>query len=42
MTNPCEVHGEDTRASCVDHVGRNWTDLRPKSLAELMDSASRG
>ncbi|GAA4800494.1 MbtH family protein [Streptomyces ziwulingensis] len=26
------VHGEDTRAACLEYVERNWTDLRPKSL----------
>ena len=26
------VHGEASRAECLDYVARNWTDLRPKSL----------
>lgn len=26
------VHGEATRAECLDYVERNWTDMRPKSL----------
>ncbi|MEH0401371.1 MbtH family protein [[Kitasatospora] papulosa] len=26
------THQEDTRQACLDHVERNWTDLRPKSL----------
>ncbi|MFG2718581.1 MbtH family protein [Streptomyces sp. NPDC048416] len=26
------VHGQDTRQSCLDHIERNWTDMRPKSL----------
>ncbi|MEZ7004819.1 MbtH family protein [Streptomyces sp. SCSIO 75703] len=28
------VHGEDTRAACLEYVERNWTDLRPRSLRE--------
>ncbi|MET9927370.1 MULTISPECIES: MbtH family protein [unclassified Streptomyces] len=28
------VHPEDTRQACLDHVERNWTDLRPRSLVE--------
>ena len=35
------VHGGDTRQACLDHVEHHWTDMRPKSLAELMDSAAR-
>ncbi|MFI5606843.1 MbtH family protein [Amycolatopsis sp. NPDC051903] len=30
--------GPDSRQACLDHVERNWTDLRPKSLIEAMDS----
>ncbi|MGI5440907.1 MbtH family protein [Streptomyces shenzhenensis] len=30
------VHGPDTRAACLDHIDRNWTDMRPRSLAEAM------
>lgn len=30
------VHGEDTRAACLEYVEEHWTDMRPKSLiAEL-------
>ncbi|MER5495889.1 MULTISPECIES: MbtH family protein [unclassified Streptomyces] len=25
--------GENTREACLDFVGTNWTDLRPRSLA---------
>lgn len=32
------AHGQDTRQSCLDYVERNWTDMRPRSLAEAMDS----
>ncbi|MFF9351954.1 MbtH family protein [Streptomyces sp. NPDC014734] len=28
------VHGEDTRAACLEYVERNWTDLRPMSLVK--------
>lgn len=30
------VHGEDSRAECLDYVERNWTDIRPKSLRDAM------
>ena len=30
------VHGEDTRAACLDYIETNWTDMRPKSLIEEM------
>jgi MbtH protein len=30
--------GEDTRQACLDHVERNWTDLRPKSLIKEMEA----
>ena len=33
-----KVFGEDTRQACLDHIEANWTDLRPRSLVELMDS----
>lgn len=29
--------GEDTRQACLDYIEANWTDLRPRSLATLMD-----
>ena len=31
------VHGEADRQSCLDYVGRHWTDLRPKSLVVQLD-----
>ncbi|MBZ3901366.1 MULTISPECIES: MbtH family protein [Streptomyces] len=31
------VHGPGSRQSCLDHVEANWTDMRPRSLAESMD-----
>ncbi|NEB21447.1 MbtH family NRPS accessory protein [Streptomyces coelicoflavus] len=30
------VHGEDTRAACLEYVERNWTDMRPLSLVWAM------
>ncbi|MFF3500359.1 MbtH family protein [Streptomyces sp. NPDC003247] len=33
------VHGPDSRAACLEHVERNWTDMRPRSLVEAMRGA---
>lgn len=30
------VHGEDTRAACLEYVEQNWTDMRPLSLVNAM------
>ncbi|MEU5425326.1 MbtH family protein [Streptomyces olivoreticuli] len=30
--------GEDGHAACVAHIEANWTDMRPKSLAESTDA----
>ncbi|MDQ1014590.1 MbtH family protein [Streptomyces afghaniensis] len=30
--------GENTREACLEHVEANWTDLRPRSLAESLDA----
>jgi uncharacterized protein YbdZ (MbtH family) len=30
------VHGEDTRAACLEYVETHWTDLRPASLVASM------
>ncbi|MEO3977771.1 MbtH family protein [Streptomyces sp. CAU 1734] len=37
------AHGPDTRVSCVEHIEREWTDMRPKSLVAQMtaDAESR-
>lgn len=32
------VYGEASRASCLDYVEQNWTDMRPKSLREAMSA----
>ncbi|GAA5039868.1 MbtH protein [Thermocatellispora tengchongensis] len=34
------VHGEDTRASCLEYIERNWTDMRPASLVRAMEAAA--
>ncbi|MEV4050457.1 MbtH family protein [Amycolatopsis sp. NPDC049688] len=30
--------GPAPRQDCLDHVEANWTDMRPKSLADTMDT----
>jgi MbtH protein len=30
--------GPSDRQACLDHVEANWTDMRPQSLADAMDS----
>ncbi len=30
------VHGEDTRAECLQYIETRWTDLRPASLIAAM------
>jgi MbtH protein len=27
------MHGEGTRAACLDYIEKHWTDIRPASLA---------
>lgn len=34
------VHQADTRKACLDYINENWTDMRPKSLAESMNRAA--
>ncbi|MEV7727310.1 MbtH family protein [Streptomyces sp. NPDC087917] len=31
--------GEDTRDKCLSYVEEHWTDLRPKSLRDAMETA---
>lgn len=31
------VHGPDGRRECLYYVERNWTDMRPRSLAVTME-----
>ncbi|UKY54856.1 MbtH family protein [Streptomyces inhibens] len=33
------AHGEDSREACLAYVEEHWTDMRPKSLVEVMDGA---
>ncbi len=37
------VHGPGDRRPCLDYIEENWTDMRPRSLAEQMerDQAAR-
>ncbi|MFI6044204.1 MbtH family protein [Nocardia sp. NPDC051321] len=34
------VLGPDKRENCLDHIERNWTDMRPKSLRDAMAADS--
>jgi uncharacterized protein YbdZ (MbtH family) len=34
------AYGEADRASCLDYIEQNWTDIRPRSLREKL--AERG
>lgn len=36
------VHGEADRASCLEYIERNWTDLRPLSLVREMEGHEAG
>ena len=31
-----------TKAECLDHIGRVWTDMRPLSLRNAMDAKRTG
>lgn len=35
-----KVFGEASRAECLDYVNEHWTDLRPQSLIDAMESDS--
>src|SRR5260370_3969482 len=30
------VHPQDSRQACLDYVNQHWTDMRPKSLVDVM------
>jgi uncharacterized protein YbdZ (MbtH family) len=32
------VHGPTVRAACLEHIERNWTDMRPRSLVLDMEA----
>ncbi|MFD8986003.1 MbtH family protein [Streptomyces sp. NPDC059564] len=34
------VFGEESREKCLSHVEERWTDLRPRSLRDAMDTAA--
>jgi MbtH protein len=34
------AHDTDTRQACLDHIERNWVDMRPRSLIESMSGES--
>ena len=36
------VHDSATRASCLEYIRQNWTDMRPKSLIERMKKSEQG
>lgn len=33
-----QVYGEAGRGDCLQYVEEHWTDMRPKSLRDAMDS----
>jgi MbtH protein len=35
-----EISGKASRAACLDHVERNWPDIRSKSLREKLAQPS--
>jgi MbtH protein len=35
------VHGPGSRQACLDYINERWTDMRPKSLIDSMNAASR-
>jgi MbtH protein len=35
------VHDTDSRASCLEYIEKNWTDMRPKSLIEAQGELPR-
>ncbi len=32
------THPQDTRHACLDYINQHWTDMRPQSLIDAMDS----
>lgn len=34
------LFGVSDRASCIEYIDTNWTDMRPRSLVEQMDRIS--
>ena len=36
------AHDRDTRDACLAYIEENWTDMRPRSLVEAMESGAAG
>lgn len=36
------VGGPRSRDACLDHIERVWTDMRPKSVRNMMDGPGSG
>jgi MbtH protein len=34
------VHEPASRQTCLDYINQNWTDMRPRSLINMMNAAS--
>ena len=34
------VYGAASRQSCLDYINQNWTDMRPRSLINMMNASS--
>jgi MbtH protein len=34
------AHQQDTRKACLAYIEEHWTDMRPKSLIQLMENQS--
>jgi MbtH protein len=34
------VHGPKPRQACLDYIDEHWTDMRPRSLINSMDTAA--
>ncbi|MGH3569162.1 MAG: MbtH family protein [Pseudonocardia sp.] len=32
------AHPSDTRPACLDYINQHWTDMRPQSLIDAMNS----
>ncbi|WP_327179563.1 MbtH family protein [Streptomyces sp. NBC_01335] len=32
------AHGPDTHPACLEYVEQSWTDMRPRSLADAMNT----
>ncbi len=32
------AHPHDTRQACMDYINQHWTDMRPQSLIDAMNS----